>query len=156
MAGTNPAFDADVFRQAILDTMEMGLPTDTAERLTFHWERDRTYTPEDRAHHPYDLDATPTTDEPQDPDNPTDERQIVYALEFSARPAGSHEGQFGEFDTSRAVVTILDSEWVLIADPKPDYATIDGSRYDIDFSAPPVALFDATVYTLYLTAQDEA
>lgn len=156
MAGTNPAFDADVFRQAILDTMEMGMPTTLTERVTFHWNRERTFAQEDRAHHPYDVHgATPVTDEPQDEDNPDDTKQIVYALEFAARPAGSSEVQFGQFDTSRAILTVLDSEWAMIADPKPDYATIDGAHYDIDFSAPPVALFEATVYTLYLTARDE-
>lgn len=153
MAGTNPAFDAAEFRTAIRDTMTMGMPTATSKRLTWHWNRDQTFDPQDPAATPYDLDQAPVVDDPGNPDEPSGEVQVTYALEFAARPAGSRETVFGQFDTSRAEVTLLEDEYEQIK--TADYCTIDGTRYEIDFTAPPVGLFEVTVYTIYITAEDE-
>jgi hypothetical protein len=36
-----------------------------------------------------------------------------------------------------------------------DYAIIDGSRYRIQFDAPPLGLFGVAVWQIYLQAEDE-
>lgn len=150
-------FNEPATRDALLNTMLMGLPEDITERLTWYWSRDRTYEPADPAANPYDWSQPPVTDIPGNPalpDDGTDQSlQVPYALEFSARPAGAATTVMGEIDTSRAVITLLDTDYVQIR--SADYARIAGSRYRIQFTAPPVGLFGLTVYTVYLEAEDE-
>ena len=162
-------FDETAFRDAITNTMLMGIPENTAERLTFWWRRAQTFSPDDPAGNPYDWTSPPIIDNPGNPNLPdpgdqqgatptgaiADQSLVVpYALEFSARPAGSSNTVFGEIDASRAVVTMLETSFTQIA--TADYATISNSRYRIQFSAPPVGLFGVSVHTLYLEAEDEA
>lgn len=149
-------FDETTFRDAIQNTMLMGIPEDENERLTFWWNREQTYTPDDPAGNPYDWTATPVTDEPGNPaiaDPGTNQSLIVpYALEFSARPAGSSNTAFGEIDASRAVVTLMDGDFQQIH--TADYATIGPTRYRIQFAGPPVGLFAVTVHQIFLEAED--
>lgn len=162
-------FNEPAFRDAILNTMLMGIPEDPAERLTFWWRRDQTYAPDDPAGNPYDWTSAPVTDVAGNPKLrdpalklgatpaggiPDQSLQVPYALEFSARPAGSSNTVFGEIDASRAIVTMLETDYTQIS--TADYATIGDSRYRIQFDAPPVGLFGVTVWTLYLEAEDQA
>jgi hypothetical protein len=153
-------FAESTFRDAVYNTMLMGMPEAVEERLTFWWERDKTYTPDDPAGNPYDWTAPPIVDDAgnpvlPDPGTPTDQSLIVpYALEFSARPAGSSNTVFGEIDTSRAVVTIIDSDFDKVR--TADYATIADTRYRIQFKGPPTGLFAVTVHALYLEAEDSS
>jgi hypothetical protein len=153
-----PSFNEPAFRDAILNTMLMGIPEDPFERLTFWWRRDQTYSPDDPAGNPYDWTEPPISDLPGNPDLPdqgTDQSlQVPYALEFSARPAGSSNTVFGEIDASRAIVTMMDVDFKKIE--HADYATIGHSRYRIQFHAPPVGLFGVMVWTLYLESEDQA
>lgn len=151
-------FDEPAFRDAILNTMLMGIPEDPKERLTFWWRRDQTYSPDDPAGNPYDWTEAPVIDLPGNPklpdkggDQPV---QVPYALEFSARPAGSSNTVFGEIDASRAIVTMMEVDFQKVSNS--DYATIGDSRYRIQFDAPPVGLFGVSVWTLYLEAEDQA
>lgn len=148
MAGSNPAFDPAVFRQAIRDTMIMGLPNATAEKPTFRWNPDKTFTTADPAGQPYDLTASPV-----DTDAPPDV-QIPCAVEFSARPAGSLDTVIGEFDTSRVIITILDEDYALIEGA--DQVLLGENTYNIQFVGPPLGLFEVTVYQLYAIARDES
>jgi hypothetical protein len=151
-------FNEPAFRDAILNTMLMGIPEDPKERLTFWWRRDRTYSPDDAAGNPYDWTEAPVTDvagNPKLPDKGAEQSlQVPYALEFSARPAGSSNTVFGEIDASRAIVTMMESDFTKVQ--SADYATIGDSRYRIQFDAPPIGLFGVTVWTLYLEAEDQA
>ncbi|QBQ74868.1 hypothetical protein [Caudovirales GX15bay] len=151
------SFDETAFRSAILNTMLMGIPEDADERLTFWWRREQVFSPDDPAGNPYDWTTPPTSDAPGNPDltdSGTDQSlQVPYALEFSARPAGSSSTVLGEIDTSRAVVTLMDSDFEQVR--TADYATIGNTHYRIQFSAPPVGLFGVTVCTLYLEAEDQ-
>lgn len=154
MAGTNPAFDAALFRNAIRQSMVMGMPTNTAEQLTWRWNRDKEYVPQDPTSNPYEWTQDPVVDLPGNPNEPDGDVIVDYAIEFSARPAGSQQTVMGQFDTSRAIVTLLDTDYGTIR--SADYCTIDGAVYDIDFSAPPLGMFEVTVYQVFLTARDEA
>src|SRR4051794_32687627 len=151
-------FDEATFRQAIADTMVMGIPENPAERLTWWWHRDQTYSPDDPAGDPYDWTTPPIVDTPGNPtlkDKGAEQSLIVnYPLEYSARPAGSANTVFGEIDTSRAIVSLTDTDWEQIK--TADYATVGETKYRIQFQGPPVGLFGYTLHTMYLEAEDEA
>lgn len=147
------AFDEAAFRTNIRDTMRMGMPTDPAEQLTWRWKRVRTYNPQDRVAHPYDWTQTPTTDVPGNADEPDGELVVDYALEFSASIAAEGGTALGRFNTSRAVVTLIDADYELVK--TADFATIAGAEYEIDFVSPPMGLFAVTVYQIHLRARDE-
>ena len=148
------AFDEDAFRSSIRSTMQMGMPSDPARQLTWHWDRDQTFDIPDTEGNPYDWTATPDTDVPGNVVEPTGSLVVVYAMEFSARPAASKDTEMGEFDGTRIIVTLLDTEFEQVK--TADYCVFDGDRYRIDFTAPPVALFTVTVYSVFLTAEDES
>lgn len=151
------SFDETAFRTAVLNTMLMGMPEATTERLTFWWRRNQVFSPDDPAGHPYDWAAVPIIDSPGNPALPDtggdQSLQVPYALEFSARPAGSSTTVIGEIDTSRAVITLMDDAYEQIK--TADYATIGDTTYRIQFAAPPTGLFGVTVWTIYLEAEDQ-
>jgi hypothetical protein len=148
VASTNPAFNATVFRENIRATMVMGMPNSIDKQVTFKWSPDTTYNSIDTAGVPYDATDVPVTTE-------THADVIVpVAFEFAARPAGSLETSMGEFDTSRIVITILDTDWEEVVGA--DQIQIDEATYDIQFVAPPFALFDVDVYQIFAIARDEA
>jgi hypothetical protein len=139
-------FDADAFRQAITSTMEMALPLNEDERITFLWKTKRTYTKADEKGNPYNLDATPTSV------NVTDPVQIPAAVEFtSRRPDGS---AIGQFENPRVVATILDTYFPRI--DGANQALLGGNTYTIDFVEPPIGLGPVTIYRVWLTAVDES
>lgn len=148
MAGSNAAFDAAVFRQSIRSTMTMGLPTADADKPTFTWSTQNQYAVESPADNPYDWTATPTSTVTHA------EVRVPCAIEFSARPAGSRETALGEFDTSRVIITVLDEDYTLIEGA--DGVRMGGNDYIIEFVAPPMGLFEVTVYQLYCQARDES
>lgn len=151
MAGTNPAFPADQFIAGIKLAMAMGQPENAAEALSWHWRPEQTFTEADTAGDPYDYGDTPVTDAPGNAADPTDVGIIVdYALEFAV--VGATDTSVGQIDPSKATVTLLGAEYDRVK--TADYAIIDGSHYDIDFSAPPQGLFNVTVYSVQLTARD--
>lgn len=141
-------FDADLFRQAITSTMEMGLPSDTSERITFVWNPVRDYNIEDTAGNPYDWTSTPTSEE----DHP--EVQIPAAIQISTRGSLFDGTSMGVFNQQKLTVTILDTYYDQVKDA--DYMRFDDADYDINFWEPPMGLFDVTIYTIHGTARDEA
>lgn len=143
-AGFNPA----AFRDAIRFAMHMGLPNATEERATFRWTTVRTYDTADPAGNPYDYTATPATSVAHD------DVLIPVAVEFSARPAGSRDTAVGQFDSSRAVITVLDEDYALVEGA--DLVLLGGNTYEVEFVGPPLGLFDVTIYQLYCDARDES
>lgn len=152
MAGvTNPdfaGFDAAAFRLAIRSTMTMAAPNATADRVTFRWSPVTTYSPQDPSHNPYSWTAPPTSSITHA------DVQVPVAVEFSARPAASSETGVGEFDNSRAIITILDVDYELVAGA--DLVLLGQNIYEVQFVAPPIGLFEVTVYQIYTVARDES
>lgn len=163
---TESEFAADFpqaeFEDATRQTMKMGMPENDDEKLKWWWRRDKTYSPDDFAEEPYDWTAPPVTDEPGNPDladtdDGSDQYLIVdYAIEFSSRPAGSVMTVLGEIDNSRAVITLLESDFLRVSDPPADYATIGDTEYRVQFDSPAMGLFGATVRQVILEAVDES
>lgn len=156
----SPAFDEGTFRTAILNTMLMGMPEDKAQQLTWWWHRDKTYSPDDPAGSPYDWTDAPLTNVPGNPklpdkDQVSEQSLIVpYALEYSARHTGSANTVFGEIDTSRATVSLTDTDYEKIK--TADYATIGDTTYRIQFKGPAIGLFGYSLFQMYLEAEDSA
>lgn len=148
MAGTNAAFNSTLFRSAIKSAMNMGLPEDTAQRATFRWTPVRAFGVEDPGSKPYNWSSTPTSEVLHA------DVQIDCAVEFSSRPAGSRDTVVGQFDTSRAILTILDEDFPSIEGAT--HVLLGGNTYEIQFVAPPMGLFDVTVYQIYADALDES
>lgn len=146
-ASFGAGFNADKFRAAIRSTMMMGLPNSVSERATFRWLPVREYPIQDRAANPYDWTDTPSVETLRA------DVLVPVAVEFAARPSGSQDTVIGQFDSSRAIVTILDVDYALVEGA--DQVILGGNTYIVQFVAPPVGLFDVTVYTIYLEAVDE-
>lgn len=148
MAGTDPRFNATKFRDAIVFAMNMGLPSATSERATFKWLPVREFTTKDRSNRPYDWTDAPVTEEIHA------DVQIPVAVEYVARGSQSRDTAVGRMDPSAATLTVLDIHY-----PQIQGATqveFDGNTYDIVFVAPPVGLFDVTVYQIHVAARDES
>lgn len=154
-----PQFDEPAFRQGILGAMQMGMPEDPAEQLTWVWDREVTFSPDDPAGNPYDWTSVPVTDVPGnpalgDPGPPGPQTKIVpYALEF-APGSGDTATTLGQFDTSKATVTLMDVDHVQVQ--TADYAILGDTRYRIRFDSPAQGLFGVTVHQVFLEALEES
>lgn len=146
--GFGSGFDPDAFREAIRATMTMGLPETVSERATFRWKTERTYDVEDQKHNPYSWDDTPATELAYD------DVRVPVAVEFSSGYGVAGGTTIGQFDATRVVITVLDVDYALIEGA--DLVLLGGNTYNIDYIAPPVGLFEVTVYMIHATAQDES
>ena len=147
------------FRDAIRNTMKMGMPPDVADQLTWFWEREIDFVAQDQAKVPYDLAAEPISDEPTNPTLPFTEGEdqsliVDYAIEWSARPATSASTVRGEIDARRGVVSLFDVDYEKVK--TADYAMIGDSRYRIQLSAPATGLFGVAMQTIIIEAVDVA
>lgn len=143
-------FDASAFRDAITSVMEMGQPNASQEVATFHWPSVADYVIKDNTDNPYDWSASPTNDPTSDTPPPV---QVPCALEFVARASLSDGTPFGEIETPKAILTLLDVHYDEVRGAT--WVMIDGAKYNIDYVAPPTGLFSVTVYSVYLSAEDE-
>lgn len=141
------AFNATEFRSAIRFAMQMGLPSDTSERITFRWRDETTHDDSDSGGKPWNFSSTPVTTVT------TDDVQVTCGVSFMAD--STVEGTpVGPFQHPRIVVSLLEDEYDDVA--TADEIVMDGATYDIKYWEPPQALFDVTVYKVHAEAVDEA
>ena len=139
-------FDAAAFRQAVKSTMQMGSPNSVAEKVTFRWEVQRSYSGKtDPSGKPYSLSST-IVDE-----TTNDDVLIDCAVEYEDRTGTGTP--IGEFNNPRAVITVLDEDFDLVRTATK--VLIGGNTYDIQYSRP-VGLFSVTVYEIFAQAVDES
>lgn len=129
----------------------MGMPQNPAEQLRWMWKRNKTYSPQDRVKKPYDWTQATVTDTPGNPDEPDGELIVDYALEFT--PRRDVQTDVGVFNLAQAIVTLMDTDYELVK--SADYAMIGSVYYVIDYAGPPMGLFAATVYQVYLKPRDD-
>lgn len=138
-------FDADEFRDAIRQTMMMGMPSAVEERVTFKWTPTKTYAVSDNAGDPYDwTSATVTDDTASLPD-----KVVTVACEFVSRASLSDGTPIGPIETPKVILTLLDVDYVEVEGAS--HVGINGKIYRVDYTAPPIGLFDVTVYQIYCT-----
>lgn len=150
MAGTSDprasAFNAGKFRDGIKFAMNMGLPENSSQRVTFRWKTKYEFDIGDSNGNPYDFSSIPqkTFSKP--------DVQVVAAVEVSSDNAIDGTS-IGGFNNPTAIITVLDDEYQLISDA--DIVILGESTYDIMYVAPPIGLFDVTVYQIHAIAIDE-
>jgi len=151
MATTNDpraaGFDPAEFRDAIKFAMNMALPDDTSERLTFRWNIERTFATADPAGKPYSYSDTPTSTVTKE------DVQITAGVEFIPRAANASGNAVAQFENPRVVVTVFDEDYDSVSGA--DELVFDGATYKIDYWEPPQALFSVTIYKVHATALDE-
>lgn len=162
MAGEDPngAFDADDFRLNIRATMLMGLPEDESLRPIFHFPRERDWAIEDHGGQPLDWLATPTSDSNDDPGEPRivtcgeADDQVVCTWDAAGGRGGtqSSETPFGDFDTERLTLVLLDVDRAKI--DGFDRVVVGGQEFKPQFEQPAAGLFDVTVYQIVVQAID--
>lgn len=140
MTGSNAGFDPEAFREAIHFAMSMGSPTQTAEKATFRWTRQQSFTPQDPAHRPYNWTQTPATDT-----TPDDVVLDNVAVEFATNRAGGGTS-VGDFVPLRATVTLLDDEYAQVQGA--DIIVLGGHTYAVSMTTV-AALFSVDVYQMF-------
>lgn len=145
MAGSGAAsgFDATQFRDAIHFAMNMGLPDDASQRVTFIFDEVSTYQVTDPRQRPYDWKETKKTDVSQR------SVQVPAAVQWGVGTVAADE--MGQFDTSRATITLLDNDYALVKGCNE--VLINGIHYVIEAWAPPQGLFDVTVFSASIVAR---
>lgn len=150
MAGSNSAFDPDLFRQKITDTMIMGLPPNVQDRATFRWKTEKTFTRPDPKGIPYNLNqAAITTDEHEDVQIPV---AVAIPTRATINKVYTPAGEIN--DDVRIVITVLDTHFPLVEGA--DYVLLGGNTYKIDYWGPPLGLFSVEIYQAFCSAEDEA
>lgn len=147
MAGTSPDFDSALFRTQIRATMTMGLPGSVADRATFRWSADKTYSNQDSDAKPWLWTESSVTDVVHA------DVQIPVAMEL-LRTVEQDGTSLGDFNIVKAILTILDVDYVSVVGA--DTVLLGQDEYNIDFVEPPIGLFDVTVYRIHLRAMDES
>lgn len=145
--GFGAGFDADAFRNAVIDTMVMGLPGATAEKATFRWLPQREWPIHDQRGKPYNWSASPSVNTQHA------DVQIPCAVEFSSNARNAGETVVGSFNEPRITVTVLDTHFPEIEGA--DLIILDNNTYKIEYIAPPMGLFTVTIYQIIARAEDE-
>jgi len=91
-------------------------------------------------------------------ENDISDIQVLCAVEWA--PADPTDTAMGQFDTSRAVLTLLDEEWQEVLDngggEPPDEVLLGGNTYNVKLLPPPLGLFDVTIQQISCEARDES
>lgn len=130
-------------KEGIRLAMQIGAQNNEANRATFRWTTQRTYTQVDQGGDPYDWDDTPTDVDAHE------DVQIDVAVEFGS--AVIDGTALGQFDTSKGEITVLGDDYPLVKGA--DQVIIDGNTYVIN-SVRSRGLFGLDVYFLDITALD--
>mgnify|MGYP001579973849 CR=1 FL=1 len=145
MAGTDPTFDADEFRQSIHAVMNLGAPPQTGDQVVFYFARSLVYnTPVDDENTPFDPAATVT-------EGPGQSVTVPCAIEYTDR-----EGEpvpFGMVTATKLAVTLLDEDYDQVKGCA--YVVAGGDKYLFRRTVPPVGLYSVGVYTMIFVAENE-
>ena len=155
MAGTNASFDATEFRDGIELAMTMSLPNEESLRATFHFPLTTSYVDQNG-----DPVINPKVDQDGSPLDPSirivrtpsaDPVQVPVAIEFAV--ATPQELPVGQFEPTRATLTILDRHWPAVQDAHE--VSLGGDRYVIAYRLPPIGIFEATIHQVQCYAKSE-
>ncbi len=149
------AFNADVFRQAIKSTMQMGAPPEVERRATFVMQAGtRSYVKDgvtlatpprlSRDGRPFDPEIAIVDVAPQT-------MQVDCAVEITR--ADAEEGPVGTFRGTKAVVTLLDVDYAQVKDCRE--LRFNGDRYLRGYEPEGLGLFDVGVNTMIFYAVKE-
>lgn len=143
------AVPVDTVKEALNRTMVMGLPVTKADRPTFYFDRDVTWTDHDSEDQPWDWDAVPVTDTTQAAVQP------ICAVEFFS-PLGRQGGvntEVGEFNPTTVVFTFMDDQYAKIIGFSYATVGISTQKWFFRFWRPSVGLGGMTVYQVHGVAE---
>lgn len=146
MAGVDPRFPSQAFRDAVRFAMQMGRANAPSQVVTFRRPTTKTFTASDPGGYPYNW-SQPATTNTTYPDV-----QVDCAVEWVARPSETRDTSVGQFDTPRATIWVFDEDMDAIEDYSE--VLIGGDLYKIDSIGPPATLFDVEFYPILATAVD--
>ena len=142
-------FDGDQFRSAIISAMEMGMANGDAV-ATFYWDNEYEYEfGSEGGLVPYDL-----TDDPASRLQRAKTVVVPCAVNFVSRATASENNSFGQIQSPRVEVTVLDTWFPSVE--TADGIMFDDSKYTIDYVSPVMGLFDVNVYMFYASTLDES
>lgn len=145
MAGSSSTFNAAAFRTAIRAAMTMGTPPRGVDQLKFYWNPVTTVVGhKDGEGVPFDPHATVS----RSPSRVVSKPCAVEFIDAQGQPTA-----FGAIVPSRIRVTLLDADYLAIADH--DYIVIAGDRYLKHHEIPAVGLFDVGVHQIIYQAENE-
>lgn len=150
-------FPEEQFRDAIRNAMRMGMPENDADKLTWRWNRVKTFTPADPAGRPLHWDQPAVTDDPGNPTGDADDDGVIvdYAIEVNniSSQVDTSFTALGALNFQKIKVTLFDVDFAKVK--TADYATIGNVRYEIRLEAPNYALFAVGMHDVFLEASDE-
>lgn len=126
----------------------MGLPGATADRATFRWTTQNTYEKHDSSGSPWDFTSVPVVTTSHA------DVQVPVAWQFQPSRTTSGTNVVAEFEAPVVIVTVLDEDYEQIIGA--DLVMMGQNTYEIQYVAPPVGLFEVTVYQIYCRARDES
>lgn len=146
MAGTNPGFNSQAFRDQIRFAMQMGAAPDETQQVKFYFPSTLVYNvaAKDDANFPFDPASTVTS-------TPRPFVHVDCAIEYF--DAEGQPTSFGLIAPSRLAITLLDDEYEQVKDCT--YVVVHGDKYNRRRTEPPLGMFDVGVYTMHFTAEDE-
>lgn len=145
MAGSNPGFDGNAFREGIRFVQQMAAAPIDSDQVSFYKPAQLVYNrPTDPENVPFDPNATVTRVQPA----PV---KVACGLEY--RTAKGEVTAFGSITASRLVVTLLDEEYELVKDCS--YIVVAGEKWNYLLTEPPTGLFDVGLFSMHFVAEDD-
>lgn len=143
------AFSVDTVREALNRTMVMGMSQVAADRPTFYFEPDNTWTEADYEGLPWDWTAAAATSSAKGSVQP------ICAVEFFS-PLGRQGAVYtevGEFNPTTAVFTFMDDQFNKVLGFS--YVTVGNStqKWFYRFWRPATGLSEMTVYQVHCVAE---
>lgn len=149
MAGKQPGFNGGDFRRQMRFVMGMGAPTVTDQQATFEFPNQLVYNDGDAG----DFDGTGVPFDPSIPVTRVVPPRVKVPCAVEYFDADGVVTEFGLISPSRAVVTLLDEDYVKVKGCSAVF--LAGERYVYQKTEFPSALFDVGLYTLHFTAEND-
>lgn len=155
MAGTDARFNATLVRNGLKFAMRMAFPEDGQRQITWMWTTKRDFSRTDSGGYPLDWSQSNVQEE-------TIVNPMIVDCAVKFVPAGGTNRvggtTLGIMDVANVVVTMLDVDHDALlthgTGKFPDMIQIDEARYYVQYTAPPYALFDMTVWDIYAQTVD--
>lgn len=135
---------------ALRRTMVLGLPEDDAEKPTFYFERQVTWTDHDSEDLPWDWTTAPDTDTTTPPVLP------ICAVEFFSPLglAGAQYSEVGDFFPSTVVVTLMQTDYPAVVNSSHVVIGPALTKWWFRYWKPTIGLGGLSIYQAHFQAED--
>lgn len=147
MAGSDPGFDPNAFREAIEFAQLMGMPPEAERQATFYFPDTVTWDARtDDSGLPFDPGASQTV-------VAGDAVRVPCAIEFRSDLGDVEWTELGILQPTRVIVELLDVHHAMVEGCS--HVMIDGDRYNYRFTEPPAGLFEVGIFRLHFASESE-